>query len=84
TCDPYEIPPRQKSSLNRYENVMVPTPKCTKKCQPGYPKTWEEDKHYGQTSYGVKGVETIMKELVTKGSVTAAFRVYSDFMDYQS
>ncbi|GFS12731.1 cathepsin B [Elysia marginata] len=84
TCDPYEIPPTQKPSLNHTDNGMVPTPKCTKMCLPGYPKTWEEDKHFGQSSYGVQGVETIMQELVTRGPISAAFRLYSDLLDYKS
>ena len=36
------------------------------------------------SSYGIKGVDNIKMELMTHGSVTAAFTVYQDFLTYSS
>ncbi|KAK3761927.1 hypothetical protein RRG08_045672 [Elysia crispata] len=82
TCYPYEIPPCHTPTPNCTK--LHATPQCTRKCIPGYPKSFEQDKHYGEFSYAVKGVELIMKELVNNGPVTAAFMVFSDFMSYKS
>ncbi|CAG5124858.1 unnamed protein product, partial [Candidula unifasciata] len=36
------------------------------------------------SSYGIKGEEQIMQDLVDNGPVTAVFTVYSDFVSYKS
>ncbi|XP_041361383.1 cathepsin B-like [Gigantopelta aegis] len=60
------------------------TPSCSHKCEPGYNKTFEHDKHYGKRPYGVRGESDIMTELFTNGPVEAAFTVYKDFLTYKS
>ncbi|KAK3760409.1 hypothetical protein RRG08_018637 [Elysia crispata] len=81
-CYPYEVAPCHTPTPNCSHEC--PTPKCHHQCIPGYSKSYSEDKHFGAKSYGVRGVQNIMKELVNNGPVTAAFTVYSDFMHYKS
>jgi hypothetical protein len=59
------------------------TPECESTCQEGYPKTLEEDKTYGVSSYSVRGEKNIMKEIYENGSVEGTFTVYEDFGDYE-
>lgn len=61
------------------------TPSCSKECIEGYPKTYEQDKHYGKTSYHVsERVEEIQTEIYKNGPVEGGFSVYSDFLTYKS
>ena len=62
-----------------------PTPECVEKCREGYPKTYEEDKHFFYELYSVGDkVEAIKTELMTNGPMEVAFDVYEDFMTYKS
>ncbi|XP_012938908.2 cathepsin B-like cysteine proteinase [Aplysia californica] len=86
-CLPYSLPHCDHHVKGKYKPCgpgMFPTPKCTKTCEAGYPKTFQQDKHYGATTYGVSGVDQIAQELVSHGPVTAAFEVYEDFPSYKS
>lgn len=86
-CQPYQI-----EACEHHVNGSRPpcsgegkTPKCEKKCIDGYPKTYQEDKYHGKTSYGVsKKVEQIQTELLTNGPTEVAFTVYEDFLSYKS
>ena len=61
------------------------TPKCSKECESGYPKTYSEDKHYGKSSYHVsERVTEIQTEIYQNGPVEGGFEVYSDFLTYKS
>ena len=82
TCVPYFFPPcdDHMNKCTDYKN----TPSCQKSCQEGYPKTLEEDKTYGQSSYSVRGETNIMKEIYENGPVEGTFSVYEDFADYNS
>ena len=61
------------------------TPKCSKECESGYPKTYSEDKHYGKSSYHVsERVAEIQTEIYQNGPVEGGFEVYSDFLTYKS
>ena len=70
TCIPYFSPPDKSI--------------CPTSCQEGYPKTLEQDKSYGESSYSVKGEENIMKEIYENGSVEGHFSVYEDFITYKN
>ncbi len=61
------------------------TPKCSKECESGYPKSYSEDKHYGKSSYHVsERVAEIQTEIYQNGPVEGGFEVYSDFLTYKS
>ncbi|XP_074596304.1 cathepsin B-like [Brevipalpus obovatus] len=61
------------------------TPVCNPKCQPGYPKSYTEDKHFGKSAYRIPPhVRAIQSEIVKNGPVEAAFLVYNDFGSYKS
>ncbi|XP_062979786.1 cathepsin B isoform X1 [Elgaria multicarinata webbii] len=87
-CRPYSIPP-----CEHHTNGTRPpcsgeggeTPKCVTKCEAGYSPSYQDDKHYGATSYHVKSTEKeIMAEIYKNGPVEGAFTVYSDFLMYKS
>jgi cathepsin B len=86
-CSPYKIPPCDHHTTGRFKpcGKIVPTPSCEKKCIDGYPKSYNEDKHYGAKTYRVSSkVEAIQREIMTNGPVEAAFTVYADFVSYKS
>ena len=85
-CQQYLIPHCSHHEPGPYPNCSggSHTPKCTETCEEGYPKTYEQDKHYGKTAYNVRGVEEIMTEIMTNGPVEGVFTVYSDFPTYKS
>jgi len=65
--------------------AIKPTPKCDEHCEKGYNVTYNNDKHYGATNYGVSNDEKqIMTEIMNFGPVEAAFTVYADFPSYKS
>ena len=47
-------------------------------------QTYSNDKHFGASSYGVRGVDQIAAEIQKNGPVEAAFTVFSDFLSYKS
>ncbi|KAG1662095.1 Cathepsin B [Nymphon striatum] len=78
-CRPYTIPdgpgPRSRTK----------TPKCIKKCQPGYNKTYTMDKHHGQKTYAIVPSQAHIKtDIMTNGPVAAYFMTYADFPNYKS
>ncbi|GFR86500.1 cathepsin B [Elysia marginata] len=86
-CRPYSLPfceHHTAGPLKNCSNLDYNTPKCQKSCIQGYSKTYEQDKHKGKRSYMISGAENIMKSIYAKGSVTASFTVYSDFLQYKS
>ena len=82
TCQPYFFAPCD-DHMHKCEDYQD-TPACQKTCQDGYPKTLDEDKSYGVSSYTVRGETNIMKEIYENGSVEGTFTVYEDFGDYKS
>jgi len=86
-CEPYSI-----ASCDHHVNGSLPpcqgeqqTPACTKKCIDGYSTSYEQDKHYGASTYAVRAAEKqIETELFKNGPVEAAFTVYADFLTYKS
>jgi len=86
-CEPYTLP-----SCDHHVNGSLPpcqgeqpTPKCTKKCIDEYPTPFTQDKHYGDSVYGVgPNQEQIQTEIYKNGPVEAAFSVYADFLTYKT
>lgn len=85
-CQPYLIAKCSHHEAGPFPNCTgsEPTPKCETECQPGYSKSYEDDKHYGKTAYSVEGVDKIQSEIMTNGPVEASFTVYADFPTYRS
>jgi len=91
TCKPYSMqscahhvdPPAGMvacSTLPTYK-----TPKCTSTCnEKTYETEYKNDKYYAKTSYSVKSVSNIQKEIMELGTVSVAFTVYEDFESYTS
>ncbi|XP_074601539.1 cathepsin B-like [Brevipalpus obovatus] len=78
-CLPYSIEP------GHHGEPYVPTPPCNPTCQPGYPKTYAQDKHFGASAYSVgSDVKAIQSEIMKNGPVEADFSVYADFLSYKS
>jgi len=85
TCYPYTMERcshHTTGSLPACSDVKQVAPTCDKKCQNS--ADYNNDKHKVSTNYGFSSVDDIKKDLVTYGSVTAAFTVYEDFINYKS
>jgi len=53
------------------------TPKCTSTCsESAYGTAYKTDKHYASSSYSVKSVSNMQKELMEKGTLSVAMTVY--------
>ncbi|EGD73478.1 cathepsin B [Salpingoeca rosetta] len=85
-CQPYSLAKCEHHTTGPYKPCgdIVPTPACKRSCRQGYNVTYPNDKHFGASSYGVRGVDQIATEIMTNGPVEAAFTVYSDFLSYKS
>ena len=88
TCKPYDFPPcahhTTSATYPPCPSTDYNTPSCKKKCNPQYPKAYNDDKHYGATAYAVRGASAMATEISTNGPIEAAFTVYEDFLTYQS
>lgn len=88
TCKPYDFPPcahhTTSATYPPCPSTDYNTPSCKKKCNPQYPKAYNDDKHYGATAYAVRGASAMVTEISTNGPIEAAFTVYEDFLTYQS
>lgn len=61
------------------------TPQCTSQCSDtAYPVPYSQDKYFAKSSYSVKGVENMQKEMMEKGSLSVSFTVFEDFEAYSS
>ena len=81
-CSPYEIHPCTKEYPKCSGTAM--TPGCKEYCIPGYPKSYDDDLHYGNFVYVVKYEKVMMAEMIKNGPFEVAFNVYEDFMTYKS
>ncbi|XP_074595650.1 cathepsin B-like cysteine proteinase 3 [Brevipalpus obovatus] len=78
-CMPFSIEP------GHHGEKPAPTPSCNKVCQPGYPKSYLQDKLRGQSAMGISPyTKTIQTEILWNGPVQAGFDVYADFLSYKS
>lgn len=86
-CRPYEIPPcdHHVNGTLKPCGDIVKTPACKSECISGYSISYEQDKHFGEKSYGVTNdEEAIRQEIFTNGPVEAGYTVYEDFLSYKS
>lgn len=87
-CQPYEIPPCEHHTSGSRPNCTGEegdTPKCVRRCLPGYSVPYKQDLHFGKKSYSTPNkVEQIQVEVMKYGPVEAAFTVYADFPLYKS
>lgn len=74
----------ESTTLAVCDDVVQVEPKCGKSCPTNASIDYTADKQKAQSSYNVRSVDSIKTELVTYGSVTAAFTVYEDFPTYKS
>ena len=65
-------------------SVKTLPPQCGTTCPSNATIDYALDKVKGKSAYGIKGVEQIKQEIMTHGTVTAAFTVYEDFLTYTS
>ena len=66
------------------DDVTQVQPQCTKTCPDDETRTYADDKHSASSSYGLRGIDNIKKDIQTYGTVTAAFTVYEDFLTYKT
>jgi cathepsin B len=86
-CAPYTIPACDHHVVGKLPpcGPEVPTPACKKTCASGYPKQWNDDKHFAASAYSVRSrVADIQNEIMTHGPVEGAFTVFQDFLTYRS
>jgi len=91
TCKPYSMtscahhvaPPAGMVACDDVPDYK--TPKCTNTCaDTKYGTEYKADKVFASSSYSVKTVANIQRELMEKGSVYATLTVYEDFEAYSS
>jgi len=91
TCKPYSMqscahhvdPPAGMVACTTLPSYK--TPSCTSTCsESAYATSYKNDKLFAKSSYSVKGVTNIQKEIMEKGTVSVAFTVYEDFEAYTS
>ncbi len=70
--------------LGSCDDIVQVQPQCTKTCPDDADRVYADDKHFSDSSYGVRGVENIKAEIQKYGTVTSAFTVYEDFLTYKS
>lgn len=89
TCWPYELKMCSHHVKSAYPPcpAEVSTPSCKSSCvNTGYATAFSDDEHSGNggKSYSLGSIDEIKQSLFTKGPVTGAFTVYSDFPAYKS
>lgn len=87
TCWPYEIEPCSPGGVNGLTPCTgkKATPRCRKSClEDKYPTAFKQDRQFATKSYSLKGRDQIKRNIMEKGSVSAAFFVYEDFVSYKS
>lgn len=90
SCEPYTLescahhvdPPAGMVSCETVPEYS--TPKCVSTCENGYKTAYSKDKHLAKTSYSVKGVANMQKELMERGTLSVSMTVYEDFPTYES
>jgi cathepsin B len=89
SCKPYTLqscahhtePAAGQVSCTEVETYK--TPACTSTCSEStYSGEYKSDKHFAKSSYSVKSVENMQKELMELGTLSVAFTVYEDFEAY--
>jgi len=70
--------------LGECDDIVQVEPTCNTTCATNSSIDYASDKHMGQSSYNIRGVDKIKEEIMTYGSITGAFTVYEDFPTYSS
>uniref|UniRef100_H2ZCH5 Cathepsin B n=1 Tax=Ciona savignyi TaxID=51511 RepID=H2ZCH5_CIOSA len=84
-CLPYQISPCEHHGQRPKCSEGGSTPGCVSKCLGNTSISYNNDKHYGLSSYSVGSDPTqIQTEIMTHGPVEGAFTVYADFPTYKS
>ncbi|XP_046392676.1 cathepsin B [Ischnura elegans] len=87
-CRPYAFEPCEhhiNGSRPPCQGEGGDTPACLKTCQKSYNIPYEQDLHYGSSSYSITPhAKQIQKEIMMNGPVEAAFTVYEDFLTYKT
>ncbi|XP_002120307.4 cathepsin B [Ciona intestinalis] len=86
-CLPYQIKPCEHHVPGDRPKCSEGggTPSCASKCKGNTTIHYNQDKHYGLSSYAVGSDPTqIQTEIMTHGPVEGAFTVYADFPTYKS
>lgn len=78
-CQPYSI---KTCKYHAPCEDFYPTPACKRTCEAGYNKTFEEDLHFGASSYVKVGEREFQEELLRNGPIEVGFDVYHDFIHY--
>nr|CDJ83388.1 Peptidase C1A domain containing protein [Haemonchus contortus] len=85
-CRPYPLHPCGHHGNDTYYGECdgtASTPKCKKRCQSGYRKSYTMDKFYGKYAYQLpNSVIAIQKEIMKNGPVVGSFTVFEDFSLY--
>mmetsp|Transcript_28792 Transcript_28792/g.38397 ORF Transcript_28792/g.38397 Transcript_28792/m.38397 type:complete len:409 (+) Transcript_28792:21-1247(+) len=66
------------------DDVKKVAPTCSKTCPDESSLSYDDDKHFSASSYGLRGVDDIKADIQKYGTVTSAFTVYEDFLTYKS
>ena len=92
TCKPYamkscahHVDPVPAGMVSCTEVETYKTPSCTATCdESAYGTAYSKDLYKASSSYSVKGVSNMQKELMEQGTLSVAFSVYEDFESYSS
>lgn len=87
-CEPYPFAPcaHHVNSTTMPSCDTVPdyeTPKCNKKCEYGS-TPYSNDKYFAKSSYSLKSVADMQRDLMKYGTISVALQVYEDFETYSS
>ncbi|XGW24128.1 hypothetical protein V3C99_005945 [Haemonchus contortus] len=87
-CRPYPLHPCGYHANETYYGecyVSASTPKCRKRCLPGYKNSYAMDKRHAKKAYQLpNSVKDIQRDIMKYGPVVASFAVYDDFNLYES
>eukprot|EP01035_Chromulina_nebulosa_P017232 gene17232-22758_t len=91
TCKPYSLqscahhvaPPDGMVACDSISEYNTPT--CSSSCtESAYKVAYSNDKHFASSSYSLKTVKNIQKDLMESGSISVTLSVYEDFESYSS
>jgi len=89
-CKPYPFPECEHHQNGTTSRPPCPketyqAPDCVAACQPGYTEnSYYEDKIFGKNLDYFSGEEEIQQELIKNGPIAVSFRVYEDFVNYNT
>jgi len=66
------------------DTIKTVEPQCKSTCQTNSAIDYSADKNHASSGYYIGTIDKIKHEIMTYGTVTAAFTVYEDFLTYKS